>query len=382
MTPPQRSRLLVVDDEEAILETMTFTFEDDYDVLTSSSAEKALRILEENAPVAVVISDQRMPEMTGVDFLARVYEGHPNTVRIILTGFADMDATISAINKGHVYAYITKPWEPDQLKQVVRRAVDFHVLSVENERLLRELRDANRFLEAVMDRTEVGALALDASGVVREANRPAREYLGLEHDPRGRELKEILGVGSLGEVAAATTRIAAGEGETFEEVPLSVGDCSFRLRVRMQKLTDPDGREIGSVIFLREISHEPLRMRFDELLAKLSRQGDGLRSALDQAQTDLRRIGDEARSSKVESAGMADLGDRVARTVTAIDHWCAVDDALVREDFPDAQVLRERMRIANSRWPMPDKLPSRVRELARRVESYYESGEHPKQSTL
>ena len=75
-----------------------------------------------------MISDQRMPEMTGVEFLARVYERHPNTVRIILTGFADMDATIGAINDGHVYAYVTKPWEPDQLKQVVRRAVEHHRL--------------------------------------------------------------------------------------------------------------------------------------------------------------------------------------------------------------------------------------------------------------
>ena len=87
-----RPRILVVDDEEAILETMSFTFEDDYEVLTSSSARDALALLEREGPVAVVISDQRMPEMTGVEFLARVFALHPTTVRIILTGFADMDA--------------------------------------------------------------------------------------------------------------------------------------------------------------------------------------------------------------------------------------------------------------------------------------------------
>src|SRR3990172_12122523 len=126
MESPPRSRILVVDDEEAILETMTFTFEDDYEVFTSQSAVKALEVLDERAPVAVVISDQRMPEMTGVEFLARVFQRHPTTVRIMLTGFADMDATIRAINDGHVYAYVTKPWEPEQLKQIVRRAIDHH----------------------------------------------------------------------------------------------------------------------------------------------------------------------------------------------------------------------------------------------------------------
>ena len=118
MSSFERTRILVVDDEEAILETMTFTFEDDYDVLTSTSPREALALLDRSAPVAVVISDQRMPEMTGVELLAEVYARQPNTMRIILTGFADMDATIGAINAGHVYAYVTEPWEPDQLVEV------------------------------------------------------------------------------------------------------------------------------------------------------------------------------------------------------------------------------------------------------------------------
>src|SRR5262245_47412216 len=192
MAMSPRPRILVVDDEEAILETMTFTFEDDYEVLTSSSARDALALLEREGPVAVVISDQRMPEMTGVEFLAKVFALHPTTVRIILTGFADMDAIIRSINDGHVYAYITKPWEPDQLKQVVRRAVEHHALAVENERLVRDVRGANPFLEAVMDELDTGALAVDADGIVRAANRLAREYLGLGADARARTLGQAL----------------------------------------------------------------------------------------------------------------------------------------------------------------------------------------------
>lgn len=174
-----RACILIVDDEEAILETMAFTFEDDYDVLTATSARQALQILADRSPIAAVITDQRMPEMTGVEFLARVYEQHPNTTRIILTGYADGDAMVRAINEGHVYAYVTKPWEPEELKQLVHRAVELHRLRVQNDLLVEDLQRANVFLAAAIDEIPIGALVIDASGTVRATNRPGREYLGL-----------------------------------------------------------------------------------------------------------------------------------------------------------------------------------------------------------
>ena len=129
-------RILVVDDEEAILETMTFTFQDDYEVFTSNDPRRALDLLDEKAPIAAVLTDQRMPDMSGVEFVTEVCRRHPATVRMILTGFSDMDAIIQAINAGHVYSYITKPWEPEQLKQLMKQAVEHHKLAAENERLL------------------------------------------------------------------------------------------------------------------------------------------------------------------------------------------------------------------------------------------------------
>lgn len=383
MTTADRTRILVVDDEEAILETMAFTFEDDYEVLTSTSPRDGLAKLERFAPVAVVISDQRMPEMTGVEFLAEVYDRHPSTVRIILTGFADMDATIGAINDGHVYAYVTKPWEPDQLKQVVRRAVDHHRLACENERLLGELRGANLFLQAVMDHFDTGALAIDAAGVVRAANKPAREYLSLAGDPRGRALDAILAAPELAPVAEATARLGSECGSCeFEELELARSSRRLRLRVQVQSLSDDAGAALGRVVVLREVSHEPLRRRFEELVAQVARERNSLRELLQRAQADLRKLADEAKASQVGSPAMAELAERASRSATAIDHWLAVDDALSREDYPDAQLLRERMRVATSRWPSPDGLPGRVQELARRVEAYYESGENPKQPVL
>ena len=127
-------RILVVDDEEAILETMAFTFVDSYEVLTSNDAAHALELLDEHAPVAVVITDQRMPGMTGSELLTQIYKRHPDTTRIILTGFADMESTVEAINTGHVYAYVNKPWEQDDLRQIVKRAYDHHCLISENKR--------------------------------------------------------------------------------------------------------------------------------------------------------------------------------------------------------------------------------------------------------
>jgi len=373
-----RPRILVVDDEEAILETMTFTFEDDYEVLTSSSARDALALLEREGAVAVVISDQRMPEMTGVEFLARVFALHPTTVRIILTGFADMDAIIRAINDGHVYAYITKPWEPDQLKQVVRRAVDHHALAVENERLVGDLRGANVFLEAVMDELDTGALAVDADGIVRAANRLARAYLGLGTDARGRALAQALPANVREHVLPALS--LESEAGCYQEMNLPVGR-GVRLRVHARALARPDGGPLGRVILAREISHEPARRQLDEVVEGLVSAEGPLRERLAAAQRDLAALVRELGETGVTSPGRAELRDRATRTQTAIEYWLAVDEALAREAFPDAQPLLDRMRLANQRWPQ-QQLPERVRELARRVESYYESGENPKQPVL
>ncbi|MBW2665787.1 MAG: response regulator [Deltaproteobacteria bacterium] len=181
-----RPRILVVDDEEAILETMSFTFEDEYEVFTSTDARRALDILDEKAPIAVVLTDQRMPNMSGVEFVTEVCRRNPATVSMILTGFSDMDAIIQAVNDGHIYAYITKPWEPDQLKQLMKQAVDRYQLAALNQRLLEDLKNSNVYLEAVMDHLDTGAIAVDSAGRVQAVNRPVREYLGLQGEFHGR----------------------------------------------------------------------------------------------------------------------------------------------------------------------------------------------------
>lgn len=375
-----RARILIVDDEEAILETMTFTFEDEYDVLSATSAREALAILDAQQPIAAVITDQRMPEMTGVEFLAQVCERHPSTTRIILTGYADGEAMVRAINEGHVYAYVTKPWEPDELKQLVHRAVELHRLRRTNERLLEDVQQAARFLGAAIDEIPVGALVVDGAGIVRAANRPVRKYLMLRADPIGRSLSDVLGDVSLADLREVAARLGATDGTPFEELELTLDGVSLRLRVAVRPIRR-DAQQIGSVVVLREISHEPLRRAFEDVLQQIKAENGSLRPRLEKAQQQLGECAARVKRS-VESAGMAELGERISRTQTAIEYWLAIDEALVREGYPDARLLVERMRLAMSRWPLPEEVPERVRELGRRVETYYQTGENPGQPVL
>ena len=389
MTSHERPRILIVDDEEAILETMSFTFMDDYEVMTSIDAPRALEILDEHGPFAVVITDQRMPGMTGVELLAEVFEKHPLTVRIMLTGFADTMATIQAINDSHVYAYINKPWEPEELKHVVRQAVERYRLATENVRLLRDLQSANSFLEAVMDRLHTGAIAVDADGIVRAANRPACDYLALTRDPRGEGFRAALARDGLEDLGATIESLMEGGDGQFEEVEL--GDHSgaegadgvgHRLRVSAQTLSGPDGAQLGRVILLKEVSHEPLRRRFEVIVSEVSQAVDEVRPRLEAALQDLRSLAKDVEASGIRSPSMAELSDRASRSQTAIQNWLDVDERLSAEEYPDAQMLMDRMRVAGQRWPRSDKLPERVNALAKIVEAYYESGENPRQRVL
>lgn len=382
MGEPNKPRILIVDDEEAILETMSFTFEREYEVHTSSDARRALDILDQHGPFAAVLTDQRMPNMSGVEFLSEVCHRHPATVRMILTGFADMDAIIEAINDGHVYAYVTKPWEPDQLKQLMRQAVGHHQLSVLNQRLLEDLKHANVFLEAVMDQLDTGALAIDVAGVVQAVNRPVRNYLALGGELRGRPLQQVLEENRLGALSASIQALVEDGTIRSDEIEIAIGDRAYRMRVVVNELCDAKGTLFGRVVLLREISHEPLRRRLEDAVNALMDAQGSLRPALEQLRSELHAVAEEVKNLHIDSPGLGLLGDQISRASTAITNWLDVDDALSQQDYPDVQLLQDRLRVALVRWPHPKKVPERVRQLARRVEEYYESGENPRQPVL
>lgn len=138
--------ILVVDDEIDNLDLLKRTFRREYNVHTANSAMDALKLLE-NREFAVIVSDQRMPEMTGVELLQRAREKYPLTIRILLTGYTDINALVDAINMGHVYRYVTKPWSREEIVMTVKRAVEHYETTKQNFRLLDELKIKNEQLE-------------------------------------------------------------------------------------------------------------------------------------------------------------------------------------------------------------------------------------------
>jgi signal transduction histidine kinase len=141
----RRHTVLVVDDEPDVVQSVQDLLRLDYRALGTTRAAEALKLLEEHE-VHVVMTDQRMPEMTGVEFLRRIRGDHPDAIRLLFTGYADIKAVIDAINQGNVYRYITKPWDPDELLTVIRQATEQYDLLVERKRLLAELQVKNQEL--------------------------------------------------------------------------------------------------------------------------------------------------------------------------------------------------------------------------------------------
>jgi len=152
--PSLTGTLLFVDDEQNILSSLSRLFRPSgCRILTANSGKEGLQILE-NEAVDLIVSDMRMPEMAGDEFLEQVAEKWPDTMRILLTGYSDMTATITAINKGGIYRYISKPWEEDDLKITVQRALEQKRLEAVVQQQNRELKELNSDLESkVQERT-------------------------------------------------------------------------------------------------------------------------------------------------------------------------------------------------------------------------------------
>src|SRR5947208_593166 len=145
--------LLVVDDEPYILSTLSALLREEFEVITAESAEAA-QTLFATRDIDILLSDQKMPRMTGVQLLEWVRQNHPKTVRLLMTGFAELEEAVEAINRGQVYRYLFKPWRSEELLQILRDACRTHQLERHNEQLLEELRQSKLDLEArVQERT-------------------------------------------------------------------------------------------------------------------------------------------------------------------------------------------------------------------------------------
>ena len=144
---PTQNRILIVDDEPHVISALMRGMDEEPYLLTGApGGEEALRLMEKEK-FKVVISDEKMPGMDGAEFLSRVKELHPETVRIMLTGHASVQATMRAVNSGEIYRFFTKPWDETELKLALRSALEKYDLEEENRRLLRTVRHQGRELK-------------------------------------------------------------------------------------------------------------------------------------------------------------------------------------------------------------------------------------------
>lgn len=213
-------KILFVDDEEFVLNAIKRLFMDEsYTLLTARSAEQGIEILKKEDP-QIIVSDYRMPGMNGIDFLKKVFLLRPDSVRIVLSGYADTSIVVQAINEGQIYKLIPKPWNDDELKIAISNAVDRYLLQKRNIALTQELlqrnedlRRVNRQLQQllkeksdliafknrsltifqnIIDAVPVGIAGVDFDGVMVQSNQTWFNIAGIGWSNLGENIKSFL----------------------------------------------------------------------------------------------------------------------------------------------------------------------------------------------
>jgi CheY-like chemotaxis protein len=211
MTPHENGHtILCVDDEENILHSLNRLLrKENYRLLTARSGQEGLEILKRET-VHLIISDQRMPGMSGVEFLARVKEDHPDVIRVVLTGYTDVDSIAESVNKGHIYKFLLKPWNDQNLKLEIRQALEQYDLVRTNRRLNEQVLEQNERLRLMNENLEILVDArtreLELQNCALELSRAILEDLPLA----------ILGVSSDGMIALMNRKAQALAGPGFE----------------------------------------------------------------------------------------------------------------------------------------------------------------------
>lgn len=255
---PEPVKILFVDDERSVLRALQRIFlEDDYEILTVESGAEGLSVLESVAAIQVVVSDYRMPQMNGVEFLKQVHARWPDTIRIVLSGYADTAAVVAAVNEGQIYRFVGKPWNDSELKVTLDNAIETYNLNQRNRELTERLQEYNEELEDlnhnlqqrveeetaaivaqnralsraqhILDSLPCAVLCLAADGTIVQCNRQGDIFFSAGIGPL---------IGSIGaarlpaEIMELVVAVSA-HGEVRREV--AAGGCNFLARgARMQ----------------------------------------------------------------------------------------------------------------------------------------------------
>jgi len=148
----KKINVLYIDDEADNLTSFRATFRREFNITTAESADEAVKVLEKEE-IHVILSDQRMPKVTGIEFFENIKNVCPDPIRILMTGYTDINAVIDAINRGQVYKYLTKPWIEEDVKIFVEKAFEVYRLRKENNNLTNKLIDVNKKLEFMARQT-------------------------------------------------------------------------------------------------------------------------------------------------------------------------------------------------------------------------------------
>ena len=172
--------VLYVDDEEKSLTNFTRAFGEQFRIMTATTAQGGLKLLEEHADeIGLLMTDQRMPGEKGVWLLERARQFRPRVIRVLVTAFADMDAAIAAVNSGAIYKYVSKPWDPPQLEQTLKRGLEFFIVQSERDQLLREKMSVLHNM-LIADRiVSLGLLAAGLSHHIRNSLVAVKTFLDL-----------------------------------------------------------------------------------------------------------------------------------------------------------------------------------------------------------
>lgn len=202
---PDKVKILCVDDENNVLRALRRVFlNDDYEIISALSAEAGLEILRTDQDIQIVISDYRMPDINGVDFLKEVCLYWPDTVRIVLSGYADTAAVVAAINDGQIFKFIAKPWDEDELRATIQKAIKRYHLKSSSHQRMNELAASNQKLSEINEDLKIAVnnnwstalqeyawlicqdilkglpisvVGIDAAGYVVHCNDTARKFL-------------------------------------------------------------------------------------------------------------------------------------------------------------------------------------------------------------
>lgn len=284
-------RILIVDDEPDNLLVLKGILGQEYHVVTAVDGEDALRLLEnEEDPegIHLIITDQRMPHLTGVEFLERSINVVPNAFKIILTAYTDVDVIIDGINKGHIYHFLTKPYDRGDILLTVKRALETRELEQENKRLVVELRDANEKLEErVQDRTKQLEQSLkrqtELNKKVIEANSKLHYLATIDSltDVCNRRhfMETVMCILSSDEVDASGSMIAMLDIDNFKQINdrygHDVGDQTLTNVAKILKSLSSENELIGRLggeefaIFMRDVDQDTCLQRAENIRCKV-----------------------------------------------------------------------------------------------------------------